>query len=71
MRFEYAGHARFRMMVRNIDEKTVEDVINNPEYVGRGRGERMVAYKKVGNEKIRIAYIRKPHKILVITIMTR
>jgi len=57
-----------RMLERIINEKEIEYILSNPDFVDAGRYKTLVASKIIGDKIIKIIYILQSNKIIVITV---
>jgi len=64
------NHAKLRMKERNISEKELERVLESPDisYPGR-RGETNVAKEVEKGKNVRVTYVVKKKKKIIITAM--
>ena len=56
------------MLERMINEKEVEYILSNPDFVDEGRDKTFIASKIVGDKIIKIIYSLQGNKIIAITI---
>ena len=68
MEIIYTLHAKMRMLERIINEKEIEYILSNPDFVDAGRYKTLVASKIIGDKIIKIIYILQSNKIIVITV---
>ena len=68
MEITYTLHARMRMLERVINEKEVEYILSNPDFVDEGRDKTLIASKIVGDKIIKIIYSLQGNKIIAITV---
>ena len=67
MEIVYTLHAKMRMLERMINEKEIEYILSNPDFVDEGRDKTLVASKIIGDKIIKVIYILQGNKIIVIT----
>jgi len=63
----YTDHAEEEIEKRAMKKEDIEDTLNNPDIVLQGRGNKKIAFKKIGNRKIKVIYTLEGNKIIVIT----
>lgn len=68
MKIIYTLHARTRMLERGIDEKDVELILSNPDFVGESKDKTLIASKRIKNKTIKIIYSLQGNKIIIITV---
>jgi hypothetical protein len=68
MEIIYTLHARMRMLERMIDEKEIEFILLNPDFVDEGRDKTIVASKIIGDKIIKIIYSLQGNKVIIITV---
>ena len=56
------------MLERMINEKEIEYILSNPDFVDEGRDKTLVASKIIGDKIIKVIYILQGNKIIVITV---
>jgi len=59
----YTSHALVRRIERDIDEKTIEDIIRQPDYVKATSDEKKTAVKSVEGRIITVIYVEKESHI--------
>ena len=64
----YTNHAIVRRLERDIDEETIEMIINKPDYVKTTFDGRKIAVKKVKDIIINVVYIEDEKLIRIITV---
>ncbi|WP_457550515.1 DUF4258 domain-containing protein [Archaeoglobus sp.] len=67
MKIKFIEHALERMKERGITKEEVIKAISEPDYVGKGYGEREVAQKLIDGKLLRVIYERHGDEIIVIT----
>lgn len=68
MEIIYTLHEIMRMLDRLINEKEVEFILKNPDFVDEGRDKTLVASKILGDKIIKVIYRLQGNKIFVITV---
>ena len=63
-----SNHALKRMFERGINEQEIAQTMENPNYKIR-RGDEIEAYKKFGNETLKVVYAETETFIKVITVV--
>ena len=64
----YTSHAIVRMMERDIEQKVVEGIIDQPDYVRTALDGKKMAVKDVGDRIISVIYIEEERNIRVVTV---
>ena len=64
----YTNHAVVRRIERDIEEKTIELIIRQPDYVKTMLDGKKIAIKNVDNKVMSVVYIEKEMHIKVITV---
>lgn len=67
MKIKFIEHALERMKERGITKDEVINAINEPDYVGKGYGNREVAQKLIDGKLLRVIYEKHGDEIVVIT----
>ncbi len=67
MKIKFIEHALERMKERGITEDEVINAISEPDYVGKGYGDREVAQKLINGKLLRVIYEKHGDEIIVIT----
>ena len=65
----YTDHALGRMSVRGIDKEMVRDTLVNPEQIGTGYKNRLLAYKSFSNRKIEVVYTKENERFVIISVI--
>jgi len=68
MRIIYTFHARTRMLERGINEKNVELILSEPDFVEEGKDKTLIASKRINERTIKIIYSLQGNKIIIITV---
>jgi len=67
MQFVFSKHVKERMLQRGINEETVKDIVNNPDYVRTAFENRKIATKKL--DKIwHVVLAEEENKIVIISV---
>ncbi|HLC77099.1 MAG TPA: DUF4258 domain-containing protein [archaeon] len=64
----YTNHAIVRRIERDIEEKTIELVVGQPDYIKTTSEGKKIAIKNVDNKIMSVVYIEKDTHIKVITV---
>ncbi len=63
----YCDHAETRIKQRNLDKKSIEKTIKNPDNIITGFVERSIAQKKFNNKILEVVFRKLNGGIIVIT----
>lgn len=57
------------MSVRGITKEMVRDTLANPEQTDAGYKSRLLAYKSLGNRKIKVVYNKEDERFVIISVI--
>jgi len=69
MKLVFTAHARYRMGLRGISEDMVGQAIDQPDRRGHGYGGRELAFKRVGQETLKVVHVLERDTRVIITVM--
>ena len=67
MNFVYTNHAKENLVERKIKKEDVEQAILNPDEIFKGKKDRNISHKFIGNKLLRVIYKKEEKVYIVIT----
>ena len=71
MEIVFTRHAKRRMKWREINESEVIEVIKSPERIESSIFGRKNAYKNIGVKLLKVTYIEKESKIIIVSVVDK
>ena len=59
MNFVYTNHAKENLVERKIKKEDVEQAILNPDEIFKGKKDRNISHKFIGNKLLRVIYKKR------------
>jgi hypothetical protein len=64
----YSRHAKMRLIQRNLNEETVNEIIRNPDYTLDTFLNRKVSVKRISDKLWHVVYAKQENIIRVVTV---
>ena len=71
MRIVFTGHAKQRMLKREIPKEWIKETLENPTAVSKGGENKKIAFRGFGGKVVEVVFAEEQEKFVVVSVRWR